>query len=181
MMKILVKETDRLNGVVEDFLNFARPRPIVRKPARINSVVEDVLSQIEVDAASNKVRVVREFDESLPTVLLDGEKLHQVFLNLVLNAVAAMRGGGTLTVETRRRLLDGRPHIAVTFIDDGVGISPEDIERIFDPFFTRSEKGTGLGLSISHAIVQNHGGHIEVAANQPKGTRFSVVLPIVEE
>jgi signal transduction histidine kinase len=181
MMKILVKETDRLNGVVEDFLNFARPRPIVRKPARINSVVEDVLSQIEVDAASNKVRVIREFDESLPTVFLDGEKLHQVFLNLVLNAVAAMSGGGTLTVETRRRLLDGRPHIAVTFIDDGVGISPEDMERIFDPFFTRSEKGTGLGLSISHTIVQNHGGHIEVAANQPKGTRFSVVLPIVEE
>ena len=181
MVHVLLKETDRLNGVVEDFLNFARPRAIERKPARIDSIVEDVLSQVEIDARSNKVSILRRFGESIPTVLVDGEKLHQVFLNLALNAVAAMPGGGTLTVEIRRRLVEGRPCIAVTFIDDGVGISPEDMERIFDPFFTRSQRGTGLGLSISHTIVQNHGGHIEVAAGQPKGTRFSVVLPIVKE
>ena len=180
MAQVLIKESDRLNGVVEDFLNFARPRPIDRKPARLDAVVEDVLSQVEIDAASREIRVVRSFDESLPAVLVDAEKLHQVFLNLALNAVTAMPGGGTLTVETRRRSFDGKPHVSLTFADEGIGIAPEDMERIFDPFFSRSERGTGLGLSISHTIVRNHGGRIEVAANHPKGTRFSVVLPIVE-
>ena len=180
MVQVLLKETDRLNGVVEDFLNFARPRPIERKRARLEAIVDGVLSQVENDAASRDIRVVRAFDEGLPAVLVDAEKLHQVFLNLALNAVAAMPGGGTLTVEARRRSVDGKPHVSVAFVDEGVGIAPEDMERIFDPFFSRSEKGTGLGLSISHTIVRNHGGHIEIAPNQPKGTRFSVLIPVVE-
>jgi two-component system sensor histidine kinase HydH len=92
-----------------------------------------------------------------------------------------MPDGGTLSVGTRREARNGRPYVVVTFVDDGVGISPEDMERVFDPFFTRSSNGTGLGLSISHTIVQNHGGRIEVAPNHPKGTRFSVLLPIIEE
>jgi signal transduction histidine kinase len=180
MVQVLLKETDRLNGVVEDFLGFARPRPIERKPVRLEAIVDRVLSQIEIAAAPGGIRVAREFDEGLPAVMVDAEKLHQVFLNLALNAVAAMPGGGTLTVETRRRSFEGSPHACVVFADEGAGIAPEDAERIFDPFFTRSEKGTGLGLSISHTIVRNHGGHIEVAANRPKGARFSVYLPMVE-
>jgi signal transduction histidine kinase len=181
MVRVLLKETDRLNGVVEDFLNFARPRPIERKDASLNAVVEGVLAQVEKDAASSKVRFVREFDEGLPAVPVDAEKLHQVFLNLALNAVAAMPGGGTLAVETRRRSFDGRPHVSVTFADEGTGIAAQDVERIFDPFFSRSDKGTGLGLSISHTIVMNHGGHIEVSANAPRGTRFSVFIPMAGE
>jgi len=181
MMKVLVKETDRLNRVVEDFLNFARPRPIARTPTQINTVVGSVVSQIELDAPAKNVRVVRDFDENLPVALFDGERLHQVFLNLALNAVTAMPRGGTLLIETRRRSYEGKPHIVVSIKDDGLGISADDMDRIFDPFFTRSEKGTGLGLSISHTIVQHHGGRIDVAPNRPKGTVFSVILPIVEE
>jgi two-component system sensor histidine kinase HydH len=180
MARVLIKESDRLNRVVEDFLNFAKPRPIERKPVRIESVVDDVLSQIEVGAASKKIRVVRKFDSDVPAAPLDAEKLHQVFLNLALNAVAALSDGGTLTVETRLTTSEGKQNVVVVFADDGVGIDPGDMEKVFDPFFTRSEKGTGLGLSVSHAIVRNHGGHIEIAANHPRGTRFSVVLPIVE-
>ncbi len=181
MMKVLLKETDRLNRVVEDFLSFARPRPIERKSTQINTTVGDVLSQIETEVSRRGIRVVRDFDADLPIAPFDGEKLHQVFLNLALNAVAAMTVGGTLTVETRQDRLEATPHIVVTFKDDGVGIRPEDIDRIFDPFFSRSEKGTGLGLSISHTIVRNHGGSINVAPNHPKGSAFSVHLPVVEE
>ena len=181
IVNVLLKETDRLNRVVEDFLNFARPRPIARTSTRIHAVVERVISQIELDAAAKNIRVVRDFDESIPAAPLDGERLHQVFLNLALNAVAAMSGGGTLVFETRRRSLDGKPYIVVSVKDDGAGIDPDDIDRIFDPFYTRSEKGTGLGLSISHTIVRNHGGRIEVAPNQPGGAVFAVFLPVVRE
>jgi signal transduction histidine kinase len=181
LMRVLVKETDRLNRVVEDFLTFARPRPIERRPARINTIVGDVLSQIENEAASRNIRIVRRLDPELPAALLDGEKLHQVFLNIALNAVAAMPGGGTLTVETRLAHTEGARHVAAVFRDEGTGIPPEDVDRVFDPFFSRSEKGTGLGLSISHTIVQNHGGRIDVAENRPKGAVFSVMLPLIEE
>jgi two-component system sensor histidine kinase HydH len=181
LMRVLVKETDRLNRVVEDFLKFARPRAIERQPTRINAVVEDVLSQIEAGASSRSITIARDFDSNLPVASLDGEKLHQVFLNIALNALAAMPAGGSLTVETRLKLQDAMRHVVVTFRDEGVGIAPEDIDRIFDPFFSRSDKGTGLGLSISHTIVQNHGGRIDVAPNQPKGTVFSVVLPLDKE
>jgi signal transduction histidine kinase len=180
MLRVLVKETDRLNRVVEDFLTFARPRPIDRRPTRVNAIVEDTLSQIEPGAASCGVSIARDFDSSVPVVSLDGEKLHQVFLNIALNAVSAMPDGGKLTVETRLRPLDAGHQVVVTFKDEGVGIAPEDIDRIFDPFFTRSEEGTGLGLSISHTIVQNHGGRIDVAPNHPKGTVFSIVIPVTE-
>jgi signal transduction histidine kinase len=181
MMTVLVQETDRLNRVVEDFLKFARPRPLERAPVDLNSVLERVAAQVEIDARSKGVRIVREYDETLSPAQLDGEKLQQVFLNLALNAISAMQGGGTLSIGTRREVQEGRPYVVVTFWDDGVGISPEDMERIFDPFFTRSANGTGLGLSISHTIVQNHGGRIEVAPNHPKGTQFAVLLPILKE
>ncbi len=181
MMHVLIKETDRLNRVVDDFLNFARPRPIVREPTRINAVLDGVVSQIAADATARHVKIVRDFDTRIPEAPLDAEKLHQVFLNLALNAVAAMPGGGILAVATRHASMDGRPHIVVTFRDEGAGIREEDMERVFDPFFTRSEKGTGLGLSISHTIVQNHGGRIEVASVHPRGTQFSVILPIAGE
>ncbi len=181
MMTVLVQETDRLNRVVEDFLKFARPRPLERTAVEVNAIVERVVTQVEVDAPSKGIRVIRDFDRNLSPAKLDGEKLQQVFLNLALNAVTAMPGGGTLSIGTRREVRDGRPYVVVTFRDDGVGISTEDMEKVFDPFFTRSTNGTGLGLSISHTIVQNHGGRIEVAPNHPKGTRFSVLLPIVEE
>lgn len=180
MMRVLVKETDRLNRVVEDFLTFARPRPIERRPARIKAIVEDVLSQIESTAAARGIAIVRDCDSSLPVVRVDGEKLHQVFLNVALNAVSAMPHGGKLTVETRMKSHDASRHIVVTFKDEGTGIAAEDVDRIFDPFFSRSEKGTGLGLSISHTIVQNHGGRIDVEPNHPKGTVFSIVLPVTE-
>lgn len=180
LVGVLLTETDRLNRVVEDFLNFARPRPIARTPTQINTVLQNVASQIEIDSNKSNIHVIREFDEDLPVAALDGGSLHQVFLNIALNAVSAMPDGGRLWLRTSRDTLEGQQHVIVTFTDEGTGITPEDTERIFDPFFTRSEEGTGLGLSISHTIVQNHGGRITVTPNRGKGTTVSVILPVVE-
>ncbi|MEJ2719674.1 MAG: ATP-binding protein [bacterium] len=181
LVTVLSKETDRLNRVVEDFLNFARPRPIERAPVNINTLLERTISQIEADSRAQNVRIARRFDPAIPSAPFDAAKLHQVFLNICLNAVAAMPDGGSLTVNTRARARDGRREVVASFADQGKGIAPQDVDRIFDPFFTRSNNGTGLGLSISHTIVENHGGRIDVAPIKDGGTRISVVLPIVEE
>jgi len=181
IVEVLSKETDRLNRVVEDFLKFARPRPIDRTPIQLNTLIEDVLSQIGVDSSTHNIRISKNLDPALPVAGFDSEKLRQVFLNISLNAANAMPDGGTIIVETRSVNRDGKTHICVTFKDEGVGIPPEDVEKIFDPFFTRTDNGTGLGLSISHTIVSDHGGHIEVKPNQPRGTSISVLLPIIGE
>ena len=182
IIDVLSKETDRLNRVVEDFLNFARPRPIERSMVDINTLLEQTASQIEIELRDGQnIRVIRDLDRSIPRAPFDPGKLQQVFLNIALNAIASMPDGGDLTISSAARERNGRREIVVRFVDQGKGIAPEDAERIFDPFFTRSESGTGLGLSISHTIVQNHGGRIELGSNPPSGTRVDVVLPVGAE
>ena len=181
MLQVLSQETNRLDHVVEDFLNFARPRPLERRPTQINRVLDGVVAQIEVDTRAQRVEIVKDLADDIPSAEFDAEKLHQVFLNLSLNALNAMPDGGRLEIESRLMNLEGEPHIAVTFQDDGQGIDSDDLEKIFDPFFTTSESGTGLGLSISHMIVQNHGGHIDVRRNGDKGTRIRILLPIKQK
>lgn len=182
LVEVLSKETDRLNRVVDDFLNFARPRPIERSLVMINEILEQTAAQIEIDPRCDRsIRINRQYDPAIPAAGLDGEKLHQVFLNIGLNALAAMPGGGELTIASQLQKHEGRPEIVVSFIDQGKGIAPEDADRIFDPFFTRSDSGTGLGLSISHRIVKHHGGHIVATPAKTGGTRIDVVLPITRE
>jgi signal transduction histidine kinase len=182
LVEVLSKETDRLNRVVDDFLNFARPRPIERSTVEINTILERTAAQIEIDPRyEQNIRVRRRFDPAVPEAAFDSEKLHQVFLNIGLNAVNAMPGGGELTIASITQVRDGSAEIVVSFIDQGKGIAPEDVERIFDPFFTQSDSGTGLGLSISHRIVQHHGGRIDVNPGKDGGTRVDVILPVTGE
>ncbi len=177
IVEVLSKETDRLNRVVEDFLKFARPRPINKEMRGLNFLLEEVVLQIGVDANARNITIKKDIDVALPVARVDPEKMRQVFLNMLLNAVNAMPDGGTIRVETKVDIRDGKNVFRITFMDEGVGIPPEDVKKIFDPFFTRTDGGTGLGLSISHSIVQEHGGHIEVEPNHPRGTSISVILP----
>ena len=181
LLDVLSKETSRLNNVVEDFLNFARPRPLKRSPTRINTLLQKTMSQIEMDSRSQDVKISGDFDESVTEGAFDSEQLHQVFLNILLNAINAMPGGGRLLVETRARTIDGNLHVVIRFKDSGVGMDQGDLDKIFDPFYTTNEKGTGLGLSISHTIVQNHGGQIDAARNDDGGTTITVSLPVGQE
>ncbi len=128
-----------------------------------------------------QIRVVRNFAADTPIIYADRQKLRQVFLNLLTNAGDAMPNGGTLTLRTSSATLDdGRPVVLIEFVDTGVGIAPEHLGKIMDPFFTTKEegKGTGLGLAICRRVVQEGRGDIQIASEVGKGTAVRIVLPV---
>jgi signal transduction histidine kinase len=127
------------------------------------------------------VEVERDLPADLPIIHGNPKTLQQIFLNLFINAIQAMRDGGILAV--RARTENGGHWLKVEVADTGAGIDPEDLPHIFDPFYTTKEvgRGTGLGLSVSYSIAQKHGGHIEVKSQKGKGSIFTVVLPVEEE
>jgi signal transduction histidine kinase len=137
---------------------------------------------LENQAKERNVKIAREFSADLPKTWIDREQLKQVFMNLILNAIQAMRDGGLLVIATRVAS-DGdgsasRPCVQVEVRDTGIGIPEENLERIFDPFFTNKDGGSGLGLSISHQIIEEHGGRILVRSKIKEGTSFFVNLPL---
>jgi signal transduction histidine kinase len=186
-LSIIVEEVNRLNRVVTQFLDYARPYKGDAAEIDLNDVVRRTLHLVEGQDDSRKVTFDVRLADDLPRVRGDAEQLRQVFLNLGLNAVQAMRDGGTLQVSTGRRASRRRGEpgafVEVRFHDTGPGISREHMKNLFIPFFTTKEKGTGLGLPISQRIVTQHGGIIEVRSEPQKrrGTTFTVVLPVAEE
>jgi len=143
----------------------------------MNLLIRDVIAQLEIETKNRNITFVSKLDPSIEEIPLDREKIHQVLLNVGLNAVSALGHEGVITVRSQRKLEKGAEHVVVAITDDGDGISEENIEKIFNPFFTTKDKGTGLGLSISHMIIQNHGGRIEVATKKGEGTTFRIILP----
>ena len=169
---ILIREVDRLNRVVREFLEFARPRETDRMQIDLNPLLEEVLALVRQQAVKNRVEFIFS-PGTIPTIPADEGQLRQTFLNLVLNALQAMTDGGRLEVATGME--EGR--LRVHFRDTGVGIAPEDMEKIFNPFFTTRNEGTGLGLAICHRIIQGHGGRIDVTSRPGQGTTFTVSFP----
>ncbi len=182
-LAIIVEEVDRLNNVVTQFLDYARLEKVDQVQhgeIDLNEVVRKTGQLIRSNEDVANIDVQVRLDELLPPVAGDPEQLRQVFLNLGLNALHAMPGGGTLEIITtrRRRSRLGYGSFAeVRFRDDGVGIPRDKLKKLFIPFFTTKEHGTGLGLAISQRIVSQHGGTIEVRSNPGKGSTFSVFLP----
>ncbi len=170
------REVVRLNGLVTNFLEFARPQPPRIFVSEIGSLLESVAKLASKTATMARVSVRVESAEALPPVSVDPEQIKQVLLNLVINAVQATPDGGKISLRANR---DG-DWVRVEVEDEGVGIPPEDMERVFDPFFTTRTNGTGLGLSIAYQIVSQHGGHIATRPNPQRGTTFSVTLPVFE-
>ncbi|OHB27996.1 MAG: histidine kinase [Desulfuromonadaceae bacterium GWC2_58_13] len=171
--QILIKEVDRLNRVVQDFLDFSRPAAARRESFDVLEVLRDVLTLTRQPTQKNQVRVVFEGEGALK-VPGDREQLKQAFLNLVLNALQAMPAGGTLTVSAGAEAGEAQ----IRFADTGQGIPEESLDRIFNPFFTTRSEGTGLGLAITHRIVQGHGGRIEVESRPGEGAIFTLHLPL---
>lgn len=171
---ILLKETDRLNRIVQEFLGFARPKQPEFQQSDLNDAVESVLALTSQEAKKAGVKVEKRLDPSIGKRSLDAGLLKQAFLNLVLNAIQAMPSGGVLTVESAL----GKDGIAVRVSDTGEGISEEDRKKLFSPFFTTKRDGTGLGLAITYRIIRNHKGDIGVESELGKGTTFTVRLPV---
>ncbi len=169
------EEVDRLIDLVQRTLDFYRPSKESPGPVDVEAVLDDVLSLAGKRIQHAKVQVYRHTTSPLPPVNGVSNLLKQVFLNIAINAVEAMPGGGELHIDTawdaRRR------EASVSFTDSGEGIPPSELAKIFDPFHTTKAKGTGLGLSISHGIIERHGGRIEVKSEVGKGSSFTVRLP----
>jgi signal transduction histidine kinase len=194
---IIVEEANRLNRVVSQFLDYARPYRGEPQPLDVNEVVRKTAQLVtppplpasastdggEPAAPPPPVEVHLQLADELPRARADAEQLRQVFLNLAINAVQAMPSGGKLTISTALRKPGRRsmPMLEVRFRDTGVGIAAADLKNLFIPFYTTKDKGTGLGLPISQRIIENHGGTIEVRSRIGVGSTFTVVLPVFEE
>jgi signal transduction histidine kinase len=188
-LSIIVEEANRLNRVVSQFLDYARPYRGEPAPLDVNEVVRKTAQLVTPPplpdgAGAPPVEVVLSLGDDLPRVRADAEQLRQVFLNLAINAVQAMTQGGKLTISTTVRKSGRRSaqaqFLEVRFRDNGPGIPGPELKNLFIPFYTTKEKGTGLGLPISQRIIENHGGTIEVRSRLGVGSTFTVVLPVLE-
>jgi signal transduction histidine kinase len=164
-----------MNEIVDQFLRFAKPASPLLEKTDVLSIVEDTLQLLRPQIEKQRIVVEKEF-QAMPMILIDPEQMKQAMLNLLLNAIQAMPEGGLLTLKGRNSE-DGQ-WIHLSIQDSGMGISPEDIDKLFDPFFSTKEGGIGLGLSITHRIIDQHHGKIEVESSPGNGTLFTVWLPI---
>jgi PAS domain S-box-containing protein len=175
LLAILEEEATRMNDIVGDLLDFARPVSAALRPEHIESIVTEALDAATHDAAG-PVKVERDVDPSLPAVPVDGRLLRQAILNVALNAVQALGArGGTLTL----RMKNDRGGVLIEITDTGPGIPSEHQSRVFEPFFTTRASGTGLGLTVVKRIVDVHHGETTLQTEPGKGTTFAIRLPVV--
>lgn len=176
-LEIIDEEVERANKVVKALMEFGRPAKGEKMIYSVDSVIEDVLTVANKYILQHKVNVT--FNKAGDTSsVIDKELIKQAFINIIFNAVQAMPDGGNLMISTLN--VHGL-FIKITFEDTGTGINPENIERIFNPFYTTKEEGTGLGLSIVHNIIEDHNGTIGVSSKEGIGTKFEIMLPIRKE
>ncbi len=172
-LDVMVREIDRLNRVVSDLVEFARPRELQREPHDLLEVVRHAVTLLEADVRAKGIHIVHDLDETLPPLLIDRDLLLQALLNILLNAIEAMEPGGVLTV----RLGSSAGAVELAIQDTGCGISREHLGRLFDPFFTTKRQGTGLGLAIAHSVIQAHDGELVVDSAPGQGTTMTIRLP----
>jgi len=178
----ITKEIDRLNDLLKTFFSFAKPQKLNLIHCEIKDIINEIIPFLIKEIADKGIRFVETYHPQLPQIKVDKTQMHQVFLNLFLNAIQAMPNGGELKIEaspTYSVSLDGlkKKFIKVVISDSGRGIPPHIVQNIFDPFFTTKPKGVGLGLSITYQIIKKHGGSIKVESQWEQGTSFIVNLP----
>ncbi|MDQ7830420.1 MAG: ATP-binding protein [Desulfovibrionaceae bacterium] len=173
--QVMVREVDRLNRVISELIDYSRPSELARRPVSLGDAVEHCLRLIRPDAEASSVRVETHGLEAAPTVRLDPDRFSQALLNVFLNAVQAMPTGGTLSVAVGVAD-DGRAFVETA--DEGVGIDPADMGKIFNPYYTTKAAGTGLGLAVALKIVEAHGGEMRAAPRPGGGTVIAMHLPL---
>ena len=174
ILNFIVEESDRINKVIDNFLQFARSPKMKKEKIEINSVIDRTVRLVGDTLAKNKIEVEKDYTDLIFSVHADPSQLQQLFLNLILNAIEAMPHGGKLEISTR---LEDHG-VRIIFADTGGGIPKGLKKKIFEPFYTTRKHGTGLGLAIAHKIVENHGGRIEVESEVEKGSTFNIWLPV---
>jgi two-component system sensor histidine kinase HydH len=173
--EVMVQEVERLNRVIGQLLEFARPMSVRKEPTSIQTLIQHSLKMIERDAQAKNIMINTSLSPEVDEVPIDPDRINQVFLNLYLNAIESMQDGGTLSVDLSPEE-DGR-QIKIAVSDSGIGIKKEDLVHIFDPYFTTKQSGTGLGLAIVHNIIESHRGEVRVESDAGKGTTVTIILP----
>ncbi len=173
-LEIITEEIERLNGIVVDFLFAVRPMDTNMKRTTINGVVEELIEFIKYELEESQVKLETKLDKNLPKIDLDEKYMKQALINIIKNGVAAMDGGGTLTIVTRED--QGYVHIDVS--DSGIGMSEEQLSKIFEPYYTTKEFGSGLGLTVVYKVVREHNGEVTVHSREDQGTTFTISVPI---
>ncbi|MGD9078798.1 MAG: ATP-binding protein [Desulfobacterales bacterium] len=176
---IMIQEVDRLNRVVGQLLEFARPVSIKPKPVSLQTLLDDSIKLIKDQAAAKGISIQTQNNTQVAKVRIDPDRINQVLLNLYLNAIDSMENGGELRVEITGE--GPRRNVVIQVSDTGRGISRENLSKIFEPYFTTKSTGTGLGLAIAHNIVEAMGGKITVESDTEAGTTFTIALPDLEE
>lgn len=176
--EIISEEVDRLNQFVSDFLLYAKQSEPKKSPSDINELLQSIITLLHTEFIDKQIFVDFEPDYSLPSINVDQRQLQQVFLNVLINSIAAMDRGGRLTLTTEVQHQEADTILRINIHDDGSGIDQKDLPYVFDPFFSTKDTGTGLGLPISFSIVENHGGHFHIGTGRNKGTTVTIELPI---
>lgn len=175
--EVMIQEVERLNRVIGQLLDFARPDTVLKRPVDIQKLLQDSIRMVQQDAEKKGVTI--ELDSSHLEVSLDPDRVKQALLNLYLNALDAMDSGGTMRVESSYD--EKKEELLITVSDTGQGIKEQDLPHVFDPYFTTKSSGTGLGLSIVLKIVEAHKGKLNIESNYGKGTTVTLVFPIKED
>jgi two-component system NtrC family sensor kinase len=180
-LKKIVTQANRCRDIIRGLLDFSRQRKPEKRLSNVNRVLDECIALVDTQALFHNIRIVKHLAQDLPQVPMDPSQIQQVFMNMIINAAEAMDGVGQLTLTTRHVPADSA--VEVEFTDTGHGVSEDDMDRIFSPFFTTKEvgHGTGLGLAISYGIVKEHKGTITVESQVGKGTTFTIRLPVTGE
>ena len=178
-LEVITREVDRMAGLVDNLLQFSRRSHRQVSTVDVRKEIANSIEFVHYHLRNRKIEVVHEFADPLPTIQADRQQLRQLFLNLLTNASDAMSEGGKLIVRAELTRLNGAEAVAIEFADTGEGIAAENLEKIWDPFFTTKPegKGTGLGLAICRRIVEEHGGAIDIESPSKGGTTVSMVFP----
>jgi two-component system sensor histidine kinase HydH len=174
---IIVEESSRLNGIITNFINYAKPRNPSFAPCQVEEVIEKNITFLEPQINQQGYVIEKKYQNSLPKIMADSTMLYQSFLNILINAMQSMSDGGRILVE-----ISSNDHLlTVHFDDEGKGIPPENLEKIWDPFFTTKDMGTGLGLGIVKNIIESHGGSIQIINRPVRGARVTIELPVKQK
>ncbi|MBI5325544.1 MAG: hypothetical protein HZB41_09805 [Ignavibacteriae bacterium] len=183
-VKIALQGVERISKIVEKTLSFSRTSIPEIKGLDINSQLRSTLDLLSSPLSKKKIEVDFELTDNLPQIAADTKQMQQVFINLITNSIDAIDGSGMIRIKTfiekASREIE-QDYVVTAISDTGTGISPEDLPKVFNPFFTRKAEGTGLGLPITQRIIYNHNGIIDIESVVGKGTTFYIKLPVLSE
>jgi signal transduction histidine kinase len=174
IVRVLKEEVDRLNNLSKEYLQITKSPPLEMKKSSVQALLAEVIELAQPLLSLSQIALNVKRDEAVPDIYLDRDKMKQVFLNIINNAIDAMPQGGTLTISTNTRTAS----VVISFADTGTGLPDESSDKVFQPFYSTKSNGTGLGLTLAKNIVEAHGGTISIESRQA-GAMFLVEIPTV--